>query len=331
MHSTRLRLPMLCLVLALAGPALAGDGVLEINQTVVDSAGGFPYTIVAPGNYVLTGSLTVPADTHALVLETSGVVIDLNGFSILGPFSCLSGACATGTGSAVHPGFSVAHGRETTLRNGRVGGFGSHCVSLNSSALVTGLMVSDCGQTGIGVGSGSIVSNNRVTRTGEYGIQMIGLAHPPTFERNAVSFAGLGGGSFSAVVGGKPSAGNSCDDESCSPTGKRSFYLSLTLGNGQELGAKCVAGFHLAQLSEIWDPSSLYYAGSRGLERANVPGPPMGSKGWLDAGDSDNCTNYTGLAGLGTVAELVLVSNSPTWEVVTDGCNFTYRFWCVED
>ena len=78
----------LSMILALATtPALAVDGVLEINQAVVDAASGFPFTISAPGNYVLTSDLMVPVNTDALVLDTSQVVIDLNGFSIVGPFS----------------------------------------------------------------------------------------------------------------------------------------------------------------------------------------------------------------------------------------------------
>ena len=57
-------LPLLTLTLAL--PALAVDGVLEINQACAESTGcfagdspGFPVTIQDPGSYRLTGALVL--------------------------------------------------------------------------------------------------------------------------------------------------------------------------------------------------------------------------------------------------------------------------------
>ncbi len=49
-----------CIALA-ASSARAVDGVLEINQTIVMAAGGFPYSITQPGSYILTGNLAVSA------------------------------------------------------------------------------------------------------------------------------------------------------------------------------------------------------------------------------------------------------------------------------
>ena len=58
---------MLLLLFALATPALASDGVLEINQTCAVQTGcfpgdtaGFPVKITASGSYRLTGNLVVP-------------------------------------------------------------------------------------------------------------------------------------------------------------------------------------------------------------------------------------------------------------------------------
>jgi hypothetical protein len=48
--------------------AAAVDGVNEISQTSILAAGGFPYTISAPGSYVLTSDLAAPLGTGALVL-----------------------------------------------------------------------------------------------------------------------------------------------------------------------------------------------------------------------------------------------------------------------
>ena len=140
---------VLSVALLLSVPtAWADGGRIEINQASVDAAGGFPVTISSPGNYLLTSDLVVPADTDAFVLDTSGVVMDLNGFTILGPFTCNSGACAAGTGSAVRPGASVAFGRDSTLRNGTIRGFGADCVSLSSQVRVDDLLVTECGVSG---------------------------------------------------------------------------------------------------------------------------------------------------------------------------------------
>jgi len=80
-------------LLALAAPALAADGVLEINQTCATRTGcfsgdaaGFPVTIggKAGSSYRLTGDLIVPDEnTDAIVVSTSDVGIDLNNFSII--------------------------------------------------------------------------------------------------------------------------------------------------------------------------------------------------------------------------------------------------------
>ncbi len=74
---------------ALAGPAAAVDGVLEINQTAALVGGitpadapGFPVTLAEPGHYRLTGPLVTDANTDAVLILGAGVTLDLNGFSI---------------------------------------------------------------------------------------------------------------------------------------------------------------------------------------------------------------------------------------------------------
>lgn len=68
-----------------ASAGWAVDGVVEINQAVVEAAGGFPYVITEPGSYVLTGNLAVDADnTDGIQVRVEHVYIDLNGFVIQG-------------------------------------------------------------------------------------------------------------------------------------------------------------------------------------------------------------------------------------------------------
>ena len=84
---------ILLIVLAMAlvpVSAFAVDGVVLINQSTVMAAGGFPYIISQPGSYKLSGNLamttTTPGNYHgvdtALVIASSNVVLDLNGFTI---------------------------------------------------------------------------------------------------------------------------------------------------------------------------------------------------------------------------------------------------------
>ena len=72
--------------------AYAVDGQVLINQSTVNAAGGFPYTITQPGSYKLSGNLVVPLGVNGFEINADGVTIDLNGFSITGSglFSPLS-------------------------------------------------------------------------------------------------------------------------------------------------------------------------------------------------------------------------------------------------
>jgi len=103
---------LLALLVTWISPAGAVDGVLEINQTVVSAAGGFPYQITAAGSYRLTGNLVVGvADTNAINVTASPVTIDLNGFSI------------SGTGGLVSSGIRDNVG-QLTVKNGTIQSFG---------------------------------------------------------------------------------------------------------------------------------------------------------------------------------------------------------------
>jgi hypothetical protein len=109
----------LLFLLALATPALATDGVLEINQTCAVQTGcfpgdtaGFPVTISALGSYRLTSSLVV-GNGSVIDVDTSRVSIDLNGFSI----RCEPAAnCFLVVGS----GINGANADDVTVRNGMI-------------------------------------------------------------------------------------------------------------------------------------------------------------------------------------------------------------------
>jgi hypothetical protein len=131
--------------------------VIEINDSLVQLAGGFPFTISAPGSYRLTSNLDVraeptPEDVTAIVIAASDVTLDLNGFEILGPTVCTSSptVCAPfGSGRGVHASSAFEH---VTVRNGTVRGMGG---------------------PGIDLGRSSRVADVHVTSNGSYGVQLL--------------------------------------------------------------------------------------------------------------------------------------------------------------
>src|SRR5579864_1456054 len=102
--------------------AFAQNGVVLINQSTVAASGanrlngGYPYVITQPGSYQLSGNLTVPADTGAIVITASFVSIDLNGFTISNP-SCAGHCARSGITDNLTPQSGI------TIQNGTVLGF----------------------------------------------------------------------------------------------------------------------------------------------------------------------------------------------------------------
>jgi hypothetical protein len=181
-----MRLLTLLLLLLFATPALATDGVLEINQTCAVQTGcftgdsaGFPVTIglSAGRSFRLTSDLTVDDEnTDGITVSGWSVSIDLNGFEIAGPVTCSGGpppspvTCtpASGTGSGVEVFFPSNSG--ISVRNGSITGMGRRGVFLGVQAEVTNLRVRWNGEAGILVGSGSTVSGNTAYQNGSGGI-----------------------------------------------------------------------------------------------------------------------------------------------------------------
>lgn len=130
---------LIAVLVLLAEPVWAADGVTEINQTRAMAGGvtagdvaGFPVSISETGSYVLTSNLIVPDEnTNAILLVTSSfvpidVTIDLNGFTIQGPV-----VCNRDQGPTVCPGGGSGDGVTSgsfnglvRVRNGTIRGMG---------------------------------------------------------------------------------------------------------------------------------------------------------------------------------------------------------------
>jgi hypothetical protein len=116
----------ICAALLLCAPAFAIDGQIVINQSTVMAAGGFPYIITQPGSYKLSGNLVVSGGTDGIDITASNVTIDLNGFTIRGPVTCIGQgntlSCSSSVTGRIGSGI-VSSGDNTTIRNGSVVGF----------------------------------------------------------------------------------------------------------------------------------------------------------------------------------------------------------------
>jgi hypothetical protein len=159
----------LVLLVGLAGSAWAVDGVIEINQVRALAGGvspgdaaGFPVTISQAGSYRLTDNLTVPnVNTTAIEVDASQVSIDLNGFSIIGPNSCV-GCPATCAASGFGRGIFTANSiRNLTVRNGTIRGMGGSGILLGfgATAILEGMTLDQNGAGGFEGGSGTATNS----------------------------------------------------------------------------------------------------------------------------------------------------------------------------
>lgn len=132
---------------------------------------------------------------------------------------------------------------------------------------------------------------------------------------------------------------------------RRSFYLTQTTHNGSQALTACAAGYHMASLWEIFDPSDLKYDTQLGFIRDDSGfGPPTGSiaAGWIRTGQEasagvgspgqNNCNAWRSASDVDAGTAVNLPPNwnegggnvSP-WLVRSPTCNSTEPVWCVQD
>jgi hypothetical protein len=120
------------------------------------------------------------------------------------------------------------------------------------------------------------------------------------------------------------------------------FYLTKTAHNGAQAKTACAAGYHMASIWEIHDPSNLTYNTAYGFTDAySGIGPPYGL-GWIRTGEASmngNCFAWTSadasvsgkmvfLSAVVDVAEAEALSPWAPWQ---DSCNTKHGVWCVHD
>ena len=169
-----------------AGPALAVDGVIEIDQTRALAGGispgdtpGFPVSLTVPGSYRLTGELDVrgePAaeDVTAIEILASFVVLDLNGFSLVGPTVCTGSPVTSCAPLGAGDGIDSRDHNFVRITNGSVRGFGDAGID-GGNATVERVQAFGNGRRGIALHNGGLVTRSVAGGNGTRGIMGLGI------------------------------------------------------------------------------------------------------------------------------------------------------------
>jgi hypothetical protein len=128
----------------------------------------------------------------------------------------------------------------------------------------------------------------------------------------------------------------------------RQFYLTTGTHAGGQVLTACAAGFHMASLWEILDPTGLRYDTTLGVTAADSgSAAPTAVRGWIRTGTAAsgfppapraNCHAWTSSepGDSGTLVQLTPawafdgLSASP-WFAVDAVCSAAERVWCVSD
>jgi len=166
----------------LAAPAFAQTAIdqnraLAGNVTPGDTP-GFPITLAQPGHYKLTGHLSAPAQTTAIVISADNVTLDLNGYTVSGSGSCtqdnatLLVTCTQGIDNT-KPGIAV-QGARAAVRNGVVMGFSGAGLVAGAMGRYDNLVLAQNGQQGFtAVGSGNRIAHSTFDTNRGHGLYMM--------------------------------------------------------------------------------------------------------------------------------------------------------------
>ncbi len=132
----------LAIMLVSAEPAVAGDGIIEIdairaavgsiNGDPVADAPGFPVTITEPGSYRLTTNLAVEANKSGIHILANDVTLNLAGFTIFGTTVC-GGQPVVCTGPTAGSGVLV-EAQNASIRGGTIAGIGADGIAHTEGA-----------------------------------------------------------------------------------------------------------------------------------------------------------------------------------------------------
>lgn len=171
------------------------DGVVQIDEHQVYAGGitptdgiGYPVEITVPGRYRLAGNLDLrssldPENVSAIVIRTNDVVLDFNGFNIIGPVECEnenSGCSASGTGIGVS---SSSGGNRITIENGGIYGMGDDAIELLDNITVRNMVLRNNAGGAITASAYALIENNVIV---DNGVQAINVGPESVVQGNVV-------------------------------------------------------------------------------------------------------------------------------------------------
>lgn len=261
MHADRHQLTPLALLISIllgALPALATNGVMEINQACVSDgcfagdAPGFPVTLASEGSYRLTSNLSglstlgVGQEVPLIEITADDVSLDLGGFTV----SCRqptipSSPCSA---QATFGGRGIfGTGINTSVRNGTIRGMADDGLYLSSNAVVEGVRAVGNANSGIRVQGGSLVRGSTARLNAGIGIYAF---EGSTVTENA-SYSNTGDGfqvSYGSTVAHNSAFNNGGDGFDLGPIGGLNNVLG---GLASENVAGSNDGFGL-RMDAVW-------------------------------------------------------------------------------
>ena len=210
---------------SLTPPGAPGETMKSLEQveprTPISS---LPYTITESGSYYVTGNLS--STTNGIVIEASGVTVDLMGFSITGDGS-------NGDYGIYVDGSTNAVIENLVIKGGRIGGFfeGLYCNYMNNSRIeqmrVFGNVYGGVYLDGAnGQCNGNTIADSTISENGSEGVYLSG--YEGQCDGNTISDCTIrGNDSYGVYLNGNSGQcdGNTIADCTINENGARGVYL----------------------------------------------------------------------------------------------------------
>lgn len=336
-----------CLVFC-SSLALAGNGLLEINQTCATQTGcfpgdaaGFPVEITTPGSYLLTSNLDLSAhpDTIAISISSDGTSLNLGGFSIIGDITCTgSGAtlsCPTGAGTGI-----LASGVGANIHNGTVRNFsrfgiagtgdggrihdvyvrhnGSVGISVTTEGIFNRVVVQENNSVGLNAGNQSVVMNSIAKGNAGNGFDL----GARSVINGSTSYGNGGAGfvlSLESRYGQNNTSNFNVDPDLCGQgecTHLRRYYLTPVSVNADMVRQACIGGFRPAAAYELLQYNHLHFDRILADDGATlVGGPPTTITSWAHGTNQEgalDCNNWTE-TDMGSSGGSMRLNNTVDW------------------
>jgi hypothetical protein len=227
--------------LALAGTAHA--------QTLIGGGKNpptFPIVISQPGSYKLAGNLVVPAGVSAILIPSSDVTLDLNGFTVSGPVVCSYTSSLTCNMTAAPIGGIVADGSNVVVRNGTVRGFQGNGLVIRQNSVAEDLVLVGNANRAVRAEKGSTFRNVRAVMNANGGIEGDGVrVEAAQAFRNGVFGISVFGGALVLSSLATENAGVGLGLNTGSAVHQSVFYGNLggsMVGNGLSMGNNLCQG-----------------------------------------------------------------------------------------